>query len=436
MTLDFTHDARASSWIESANTPATNFPIQNLPLAVFRRVGSTEPFRGGMAIGERAVDLAVLAQASGLDPALREALAACAAPTLNGFLELGRTAWTALRHGMFTLLSRDVDARLRCAVEAALVPLAEIEHAVPVEIGDYTDFYTSLNHATNVGKLTRKDAFVTPNFRWIPIAYHGRVSSIEVSGQRVYRPHGQSMGKDASAPSFGPCEKLDYELELGVYVGRATRRGEAISVDDAERHLFGICLLNDWSARDIQWWEMAPLGPFLAKNFATTVSPWIVTLDALAPYRQAWQRAPGDPQPLPYLDSSGIREDGALDIRLEVALHTAAQRSAGKPPATLSRTTFAHQYWSIAQMFAHHTSNGCPMNVGDLLGTGTISGPGEGEAGALIELSRSGDTPVDLGDGQTRSFVENGDAVILRGYCERAGFARIGFGDCIAEVVG
>jgi fumarylacetoacetase len=436
MTIDHTHDIAASSWLASANISECDFPIQNLPLSVFRRAGSNEPYRGGMAIGDQAIDLAAFAQTPGLDAALLEALRACAATTLNGFLALGQKTWTALRHGMFAVLSKDSDERFRAALQAALIPLAEIEYGVPLAIGDYTDFYTSIDHATNIGKLIRNDEPVTRNFRWIPIAYHGRVSSIGVSGQRVYRPYGQSVTAGAAIPTFGPCAKLDYELELGVFVGRATRQGESLDVDDASKHLFGVCLLNDWSARDIQWWEMAPLGPFLAKNFATTVSPWIVTLDALAPYRKQWTRDAADPQPLPYLESPANRECGALDVRLEVNLHSALQRSAGRPPARLSSTSFAHQYWSIAQMLAHHTSGGCPMNVGDLIGTGTISGPGNGEAGALIELSRSGSTPVDIGGGETRSFVEDGDVVILRGWCEREGFARIGFGECRAEIVG
>ncbi|CAD6562063.1 hypothetical protein LMG27952_07670 [Paraburkholderia hiiakae] len=435
MNLDFTHNALASSWVTSANAPACDFPIQNLPLAMFRRTGSNEAFRAGMAIGDRVIDLAMLSQAPELEASLRAALIACAAPTLNGFLALGSAAWTGLRHGMFRLLARDANPRARQIVEAALVPMGAVEYTVPVRIGDYTDFYTSLDHARNVGRLIREGDPVTDNFRWIPIAYHGRVSSIGVSGQQVYRPHGQSMKNGSPAPTYGPCEKLDYELELGLYVGRATPRGSTLSVDEAEGHLFGVCLLNDWSARDIQWWEMAPLGPFLAKNFATTISPWIVTLDALAPYRRHWTRADNDPQPLPYLESTANREQGALDVRLEVHLHSAAQRNAGRPSARLSGTTFSHQYWSVAQMLAHHTSGGCPMNVGDLIGTGTISGPGEGEAGALIELSRSGKTPVDIGNGEVRSFVEDGDIVILRGWCERDGFARIGFGECRGEVV-
>jgi fumarylacetoacetase len=436
MSIDFTHDRSVRSWIDSANAPTTDFPLQNLPLSVFRRRGSAEPFRGGMAIGDAVIDLAMLAQMPGLDAPLREALIACSSPTLNAFLALGRPSWTALRHGMFKLLADDADRNFQRAANDLLAPISEIENAVPVAIGDYTDFYTSLHHADNIGRLFRESDFVTSNFRWMPIAYHGRVSSIGVSGQRVHRPNGQRVKAGDTNPTYGPCEQLDYELELGVYVGRATGHGETISVDQAEQYIFGLSLLNDWSARDIQWWEMAPLGPFLAKNFATTVSPWIVSLDALAPYRKAWGRAASDPQPLEYLDSAEVRARGALDINLEVSLHSAAQRAAGRPPTKLSNTTFAHQYWSIAQMFAHHTSGGCPMKVGDMFGTGTISGPGDGAAGALIELSRSGETPVDIGGGDTRSFVERGDVVSFRGWCQRDGFARIGFGECRAEVIG
>lgn len=434
MPIDHTHDISATSWLDSANAPGCDFPLQNLPLTVFRRAGTDEAFRGGVAIGDQTIDLARLAQTVPARDAVKEALDACAAPTLNAFVARGREAWTALRHGLFAMLSSDADPASIAAVREALVPIAQIEHAVPFAIGDYTDFYTSIDHALNIGNLLRPEAPLSPNFRWMPIAYHGRVSSIGVSGQRVFRPHGQVPDADGT-PRFRACANLDYEMELGVFVGRATGRGETLGVDRAAEHLFGVCLLNDWSARDIQWWEMAPLGPFLAKNFATTLSPWIVTLDALAPYREPWARRDGDPQPLAYLDSAANREQGAIGVRVEVQLQSAAQREAGLAPTVLSRTTFAHQYWTFGQMLAHHTSGGCPMNVGDLLGSGTISGPGEREAGALIELSRSGRTPVPLGNGESRSFVEDDDTLILRGWCEREGFARIGFGECRATVV-
>ncbi|WP_158936229.1 fumarylacetoacetase [Burkholderia sp. S171] len=434
MQLDHTHDVGRTSWLASANDPACDFPIQNLPFAVFRRAGSDEAFRGGVAIGDQVIDTAKLAQIAGLPDDVIRAIQACAKPRLNDFLALGRPVWTALRHALFALLERGASGPGVDSVKAALIPLAEVKYAVPLTIGDYTDFYTSVHHAVNIGNLIRPDDPLTPNFRWIPIAYHGRVSSIGVSGQRVQRPHGQFIRAGAQTPVYAPCARLDYELELGVYVGCGTQAGTSLSVDEADAHIFGICLLNDWSARDIQWWEMAPLGPFLAKNFATTLSPWIVTMDALAPYRANWNRAADEPQPLDYLESERNREAGAIDIRLQVSLQSARARAAKRAPTRISETTFAHQYWSIAQMLAHHTSGGCPMNAGDLFGSGTISGPGDAEAGALIELSRGGQTPVDIGAGEKRSYLEDGDVVILRGWCERMGFARIGFGECRGEV--
>lgn len=439
MPLDHTHDAARTSWLASANTDACDFPIQNLPFAVFRRAGRDEAFRGGVAIGDQVIDMAKLATLlhtnASLPDAAARAIQACAQARLNDFLALGQPAWTALRHALVEWLDSGASGVEVDSVKASLVPLSEIEYTVPVTIGDYTDFYTSVHHAVNIGNLIRPDDPLTPNFRWIPIAYHGRVSSIGVSGQRVRRPRGQSIRPGTSTPVYAPCAMLDYELELGVYVGRGTEAGTSLSVDQAEAHLFGICLLNDWSARDIQWWEMAPLGPFLAKNFATTISPWIVTMDALAPYRSAWHRDADQPQPLDYLESARNRESGALDIRLQVSLQSADARAQGRAPARVSETTFTHQYWSIAQMLAHHTSGGCAMNVGDLFGSGTISGPGDGEAGALIELSRGGRTPVAIGAGETRAYLEDGDTVILRGWCERDGFARIGFGECRGEVM-
>jgi fumarylacetoacetase len=307
-----------------------------------------------------------------------------------------------------------------------------------MHIGDYTDFYTSIHHALNIGKLFGI-ADVSPNFRWLPIAYHGRVSSIGVSGQGVRRPMGQVKPPSEASPRLAACAWLDYELELGLVIGPGNALGEAVSVAEAEDHLFGVCLLNDWSARDIQGWEMAPLGPFQAKNFATTVSPWIVTLDALAPYRCPWTRAPGEPEPLPYLDDAQIRAAGGLDIRLEVALESAARRAAGLGPVPLTATSFRHQYWTPAQMLAHHTVGGCNLQPGDLIGSGTISGPAAAEAGAMMELTQAGRAPLRLagpdGSVEERSFLADGDAVIFRGHCEAPGRARIGFGECRGTVL-
>ncbi|MDR6889526.1 MULTISPECIES: fumarylacetoacetase [Variovorax] len=433
--LNHTHDVAARSWLDTANAAETDFPIQNLPFAVFRRAGSPEPFRGGIAIGDQVLDMAALSARQLLDGLALDAARAAALPALNDFFALGGAAWQALRHAVFALLRGDAPIATRNAVRECLVPQAEVEYTVPARIGDYTDFYTSIDHALNISRLMNPDGDVTPNFRWIPTAYHGRVSTIGVSGQRFHRPKGQTMAPGAKAPTYQACARLDYELELGVWIGEGNAAGEPIPLAHAEEHIFGICLLNDWSARDIQFWEMAPLGPFLAKNFATTISPWIVTMEALAPYRQAWKRPANEPQPLDYLESPANRESGAIDIRLEVWLESEKAQSDRSGPSRLSRTSFKHQYWSVAQMVAHHTVGGCALNPGDLFGSGTISGPGPGEAGAIIELTRAAQSPVTLANGEQRGFLEDGDAVLLRGWCEKPGHARIGFGESRGTVL-
>lgn len=427
--LNHTHAPGARSWLASANTADADFPIQNLPFAVFRRAGSQEAFRGGVAIGDQVVDLAALGRSGLFKGPAADAVQACSGPALNEFFALGQAAWQALRHSLFAVLESSAPQTTSDAVRSCLVPQRDVEYTVPARIGDYTDFYTSIHHALNVGKLFRPEDPVTPNFRWIPTAYHGRASSIGISGQAFRRPMGQSMAPGAAAPVYGPCARLDYELELGMFIGPGNAQGEQIRMDEVEAHVFGICLLNDWSARDIQFWEMAPLGPFLGKNFATTLSPWVVTLEALAPYRQAWDRPADEPQPLGYLESAANRAGGALDIQLEVWLETAALRDHGLPAERLSHTSFRHQYWTIAQMVAQHTVGGCNLQPGDLLGSGTISGPTETEAGAIIELTRGGREPLALSNGEKRAFLEDGDAVIFRGWCEKPGSARIGFGE-------
>jgi fumarylacetoacetase len=382
-----------------------------------------------VAIGDQVIDLAQVAQSSCLDGLAHTAAAACAQPALNDFFALGPAAWKALRHGLFELLEKSFYGAKADALRACLIAQSDVEFTVPARIGDYTDFYTSLDHAMNIGVMMRPDDPITSNFKWMPIAYHGRVSSIGVSGQRFKRPMGQAMPPGATVPIYGPCARLDYELELGIYIGQGNAQGSPISLENAEQHIFGICLLNDWSARDIQFWEMAPLGPFLGKNFCTTISPWIVTMDALAPYRLPWDRPATEPQPLDYLEAAGNRAQGAIDISLEVLLESDMLRAEGKGPSRLSGTSFKHQYWSIAQMVTHHTMGGCNLQPGDLLGSGTISGPGTGQAGALIELAYGGTQPITLSNGEQRGFVHDGDAVVLRGWCEKPGFARIGFGE-------
>ena len=422
--LDHTHDPAARSWVASANATGADFPIQNLPFAVFRRANSGEAWRGGVAIGDQVLDLAALAQIRALAPALQSVVEAGAGPELNPLMALGQPAWRALRHGLFDLLREAGGSH--DAVAACLVAQRDVEFTLPARIGDYTDFYTSLHHALNIGKLFNLE--LSPSFKWLPTAYHGRSSSIGVSGQAFRRPNGQRMLAGGTTPQYGPCARLDYELELGIFIGPGNPLGERIALSEVDAHVFGLCLLNDWSARDIQAWEMAPLGPFHAKNFATTISPWIVTMDALEPFRQAWTRAESEPQPLPYLDSADTRARGALDIRLEVQIQTEQMRLASTPPQTISRTSFVNQYWTAGQMVAHHAADGCNLQPGDLLGSGTISGPTLDQAGAMMELALAGRQPVALESGETRSFLQDGDAVVFKGWCEREGFARIGFG--------
>ncbi len=424
--LNETHSAKLTSWVASANKPGCDFPLQNLPHGVFRRRGNSEAFRGGVAIGDQILDMSA-ACATGVFEGLAAVAARHAgAATLNGLMALGSASWSALRLALSRALREgaiEADLLGKC-----LVPQSEAEYRIASQIGDYTDFYTSMDHARNVGKLIRPDDPVSANFQWMPIAYHGRVSSIGISGQQFRRPMGQAMPPGATTPVYGPCARLDYELELGIFIGPGNAQGEQISLEAAEQHIFGICLLNDWSARDIQFWELVPLGPFLGKNFCTTLSPWIVTLEALAPYRQAWSRPANEPQPLAYLDASSNRARGAIDISLEVSLDSEKSRVDGTGATPVSQTSFKHQYWTIAQMVTHHTVGGCNLQPGDLCGSGTISGPGAGEAGAIIELTLGGRSPLTLTNGERRSFLEDGDAVTLRGWCEAPGFARIGFG--------
>lgn len=436
MELNHTHDPRTRSWLASANEAGCDFPIQNLPLGVFRRAGSDEDFRGGVAIGDQIIDLAALSQTDALQGLPALALRTCAGSSLNDFMAMGPLAWRALRHALFDLLREDASGNNVQALRNSLVPQSEAEYTVPSRIGNYTDFYTSIHHARNVGRVIRPDDPLTPNFQWLPIAYHGRASSVVISGTPFHRPMGQAMPPGAAAPVYGPCARLDFELELGFYIGPGNAMGESVPLEQAEAHIFGICLLNDWSARDHQFWEMAPLGPFLGKNFCTSVSPWIVTMEALAPYRVPFAHPANEPQPLPYLDAATNRAQGGLDIQLEVLLETAQHRAKGAAPDRLSATSFRHQYWTIGQMVTQHTVGGCNLQSGDLLGTGTISGPTPPEAGAIVELSLGGTRDIELpGTDERRRFLEDGDNVILRGWCEKPGAARIGFGQCSGEVL-
>jgi fumarylacetoacetase len=431
--LDETHDARARSWLDSANRTDCEFPIQNLPFAVFRRGGSAEEFRGGVAIGDQIVDLAALAKLGLFEEQAAQGIRAGAQSSLNSLMRLGAGVWIAVRRALFESLLET--SALQAALQGCLVAQRDAQYSLPAHIGDYTDFYASIYHATAVGRMMRPDNPLLPNYQWIPIGYHGRSSSIGVSGQTFRRPQGQRLPPGAAQPVVGPSKRLDYELELGVFIGEGNPLGTPIPIAGAEAHIFGLCLLNDWSARDLQAWEYQPLGPFLAKNFATTISPWIVTLQALAPFRVPFARPESAPAPLPYLSSPWNREAGAIDIRLEALIQTAAMRERRDPPHRLSSTTFRHSYWTIAQLVAHHTVNGCDLRPGDLLGTGTQSGPTPGEAGSLLELSVGGTQPIRIDRDESRTFLEDGDSVVFRAWCEKPGAARIGFGEVQGTVL-
>jgi len=433
--VDETHDPARKSWVPSAEGHP-DFPIQNLPFGVFHRLDDTvdpSPARVGMAIGDSVLDLAACHDQGWFTGAADQAGAALAAPALNALIALGPETWRALRRQASAILASDSPAYRanRRIGDHILVPMAAAEVLLPAAIGDYTDFYASLHHATNVGSMFRPDNPLLPNYKWVPIGYHGRASSIVPSGTAVRRPSGQLKDAKADAPAFGPSRALDYEMEVGFLVGSGNTRGEPVPIAEAERHLFGVCLVNDWSARDIQSWEYQPLGPFLSKNFATTMSPWVVTLEALAPFRSpAAPRPAGDPAPLPYLSAADDQARGALDIQVEVYLTSARMRAAGMAPARLSRARVADLYWTPSQMLAHHTSNGCNLQPGDLFASGTVSGPTKDALGCLLELTRRGTEPLTLPTGETRAFLEDGDEVIMRAYAEREGAVRIGFGEC------
>jgi len=428
---DATHHPSLRSWVESANASACDFPIQNLPLGVFQR-RSTAERRIGVAIGDSILDLAECAAEKLLrtgDASLEDA---CRDATLNALMSLGRPAWSRLRSRISSLLS-DGNGELRdsTALSRILVPMSGVVMCAPAAIGDYTDFYASIHHATNVGSMFRPDNPLLPNYKYVPIAYHGRASSVVVSPEPVRRPRGQIRPDSAAPPEYAPSRMLDYELELGFFIGPGNDLGAPISIAEAEDHLFGLCLVNDWSARDIQSWEYQPLGPFLAKSFATTTSPWVVTMDALAPFRAAaLRRDEEDPAPLEYLRSDTNQASGGLQITLEAYLNSAKMRQEGLSPYRLSSSSFETMYWTPAQFVAHHASNGCNLRPGDLLASGTVSGPGENERGCLLELTWRGSKPVKLPSGEERRFLADDDEVIFRGWCDREGFIRIGFGEC------
>lgn len=431
--LDATHDPGRRSWVASADGHP-DFPVQNLPLGVFSPPSGGGGPRAGVAIGDEILDLAAAVAAGLLTGEAGRAAAAAAGPALNGLLALGAGPRRVLRLRLSALLAKGSVDQGR--VEPLLHHAADCTMHLPCAIGDYTDFYVGIHHATNVGRLFRPDEPLLPNYKWVPIGYHGRASTVRPSGTPVRRPNGQRRRPDEADPSFGPCERLDYELELGVWIGPGNPQGGPVPVGRATDHVAGYCLLNDWSARDVQAWEYQPLGPFLSKSFATTVSAWVVTPEALAPFRAAQPPRPeGDPAPLPYLLDEADQRGGALDVELEVLLLTARMRAAGAAPHRLALSSTRHMYWTVAQMVAHHASNGCELRPGDLLGSGTLSAPTRDGHGSLLETSSGGREPVALPNGETRAFLADGDEVTLRARARRDGAAPIGFGECRAVVL-
>jgi fumarylacetoacetase len=429
---DETHDPALRSFISSANAPDCDFPIQNLPYCAFRPRRLANHVRIGVAIGDAILDIGNAAHL--LDGPAVQAATACRERHLNTLMKQGPAAWAALRQGISRLLR--ADSRERSRVDEHLAPIAAAEFFVPVQIGNFTDFFASIFHATNAGRLLRPDDPLTPNYKYLPLAYHARPSSVCVSGTPVRRPCGQTRRGGETAPVYRASRSLDYELELGFYIGAPSALGARVPVEEAAAHVFGFCLLNDWSARDIQAWEAQPLGPLLAKNFATSVSPFVVTAAALTPFRtSAFARPPDDPPPLPHLYSAQDQAEGGLDVTLEAFLLTAKMREQRDAPLRLCRSSTATLYWTVAQMIAHHTSNGCNLEIGDLIGSGTVSGPDSDSRASLLELTRGAREPLTLPNGETRAFLDDGDEVIFRGHCERPGLARIGFGECRAVIV-
>ena len=434
---DETHDINRRSWVSTANGHP-EFPIQNLPLGVFSPPGAAK--RVGVAIGDEIVDLKALSDAGLLLPDLRHSVQAAAGGTLNALMSCGKQARIALRRRLSELLWADGPERQSIEPLAGkfLYPAAECTLHLPSAVGDYTDFFAGIHHATNTGRLFRPGGEpLQPNYKYVPVAYHGRASSVQVSPANIRRPFGQRLTQPSGQPSVGPCLALDYELEFGIWIGPGNALGEPIPIRQAADHIFGFCLLNDWSARDIQRWEAMPLGPFLGKNFATTVSPWIITVEALIPFRVAQTpRAQTDPAPLEYLWDEDDQQYGATDITLEVLAMTRALKAKDRPPHPMSQANTRDLYWTFAQMVTHHTCGGCNLQAGDLFGSGTISGAAPHAAGSLLELSQNGQVPVSFGSGEQRTFLEDGDEIIFRATCRRDGFAPIGFGECRGRITG
>ncbi len=430
--INNTHDQNLKSWVESANEKDTDFPIQNLPYCVFRRKDSYEDIRVGVGIGDSILDVYPCYQ-NGLfeDDSFRIAVGTDDYCLDNSVMKKADAIQTSFRKRVVEILSEDTDEKTRKIAERNLVPIDEAEFWTPAHISDYTDFYCSIFHAMNVGKLFRPDNPLLENYKWIPIGYHGRASSIVVSGTEIKRPKGQNHSNENEPPVYIPSKALDYEMEVGFFVGKGNDLGETIDIKNAEDHIFGLCLVNDWSARDIQGWEYQPLGPFLGKSFCTSVSPFVVTMEALAPFRvPAFEREEGDPEPLEYLSNEDNRKSGGIDMKLEVYIQTKKMRDENIEPHLLSRSNLKDLYWTIGQMLTHHASNGCNLQVGDLMATGTVSGQEDSARGCLLEITKRGSEPVELPNGETRKFLEDYDEIIMKGFCEKEGFRRIGFGEC------
>ena len=431
--INSTHDPDLKSWVESANDPNTDFPIQNLPFCQVRPAFHDFGDRLGVRIGDYILDVEELRGLEKYDWWEKPWPGTVAMYSLSN---LGAHERRELRSFLSALLREDAARETKAEVEKRFLVADQADVWLPFEIGDYTDFYCSIYHATNVGSMFRPDNPLLPNYKYVPIGYHGRASSIVISGTDIKRPHGQNRSDQEAPPVYIPCKNLDYEMEVGFFVGQGNELGTPIPLNEAEKHIFGICLVNDWSARDIQSWEYQPLGPFLAKNFATTISPFIVTMEALAPFRvPAFERPDGDPQPLGYLNDEHDQTFGGIDVTLEVYIETQKMRDEKIEPCRLSRSNMKDLYWTIGQMLTHHASNGCNLQTGDLIATGTISGKEKSERGSMLELSWRGTEPIDLPSGEQRRFLEDGDEIIMKGFCEREGFRRIGFGECRGRIV-
>ncbi len=431
--INATHHPILRSWVASANEPDADFPIQNLPFGVAHGPADMQA-RVVVAIGDQALDILALAQHKVLQGLAQDAALACAGGRLNGLMSLGAAHHSALRGQLSALLA--VNTPHQAVVQTCLLPQSDLRMALPAQIGDFSDFFTSIHHATNSGRLARPDNPLLPNFKHLPVAYHSRSSSIVVDGTPCPRPQGQTKPAGAAQPVFGPTRCLDFECEVGLFIGQGNALGTPIPLHEAQDHMFGLTLLNDWSARDMQSWESQPLGPFLAKSFMTSVSPWVVTMEALAPFRTpAAERGADAPALLPYLNDPGDRASGGLQLHLEISLQTSRMREQGMTHHVISRPKFEDQYWTFGQMVAHQTSNGCNLQAGDLIGSGTVSGPRAGELGCLKEITQDGQHHIELPSGESKTYLEAGDDVVFKARCQREGFVSIGLGQCAGRIL-